>query len=139
MDVCETDDMSTPLSADEKEGLKLDWITLRAELNEVEAGNIAQAHIWLLSCKSIDIYLDTFLRTLHKKMFDQVWSWAGKYRTTEKNIGAAPGQIPIKLMQLFHDVTFWIENKFRFQSPKCVKRGKTIFPKDVFESVSRTA
>ena len=111
MDVCETDDMSTPLSADEKEGLKLDWITLRSELNEVEAGNIARAHIWLFSCKSTDIYSDTFLRTLHKKMFDQVWSWAGKYRTTEKNIGAAPGQIPIKLMQLFHDVTFWIENK----------------------------
>lgn len=111
MDVCEADDMSTPLSADEKEGLKLDWITLRSELNEVEAGNIARAHIWLLSCKSTDIYSDTFLRTLHKKMFDQVWSWAGKYRTTEKNIGAAPGQIPIKLMQLFHDVTFWIENK----------------------------
>ena len=37
-------------------------------------------------------------------MFDQVWSWAGKYRTTEKNIGTAPELIPIKLMQLFHDV-----------------------------------
>ncbi len=43
-------------------------------------------------------------RLMHKKMFDKVWSRAGKYRTTEKNIGAAPELIPIKLMQLFHDV-----------------------------------
>jgi mobile mystery protein B len=111
MDIFDADDKSTPLSADEKQGLKLDWVTLRSELNEIEAGNIAQAHMWLLSCKSADIYSDRFLRTLHKKMFNQVWSWAGKYRTTEKNIGAAPELIPIKLMQLFHDVKFWVENR----------------------------
>lgn len=110
MNIFEADDNSTPLSQDEKDGLKLKWITLRSELNEVEARNIAQAKVWLMTNKK-NIYTDTFLMTLHKKMFGEVWKWAGVYRTTERNIGVAPYQIPIKLMQLFDDVKFWIENK----------------------------
>ncbi|MBQ9207949.1 MAG: hypothetical protein IJ158_14710 [Treponema sp.] len=36
MDIFEADDNSTPLTAEEKDSLKLKWITLRSELNEVE-------------------------------------------------------------------------------------------------------
>lgn len=111
MDIFEEDDNSTPLTPEEKDGLKLKWITLRSELNEAEARNIAQAQVWLMSNKKKDIYSDVFLRTLHKKMFGDVWKWAGKYRETERNIGVAPYQIPIKLMQLFDDVKFWIAGK----------------------------
>lgn len=111
MDIFEADDNSTPLTADEKDGLKLKWITLRSELNEVEARNIAQAQIWLFSNKNKDILNTAFLCNLHKKMFGEVWKWAGVFRTTERNIGVAPYQIPIKLMQLFDDINYWIENK----------------------------
>ena len=111
MDIFEADDNSTPLTSEEKDGLKLKWITLRSELNEAEARNIAQAQLWLVSNKKKDICSDEFLRKLHKKMFDDVWVWAGEYRTSERNIGVAPYQIPVKLMQLFDDVKFWIENK----------------------------
>lgn len=111
MDIFEADDNSTPLTAEEKDGLKLKWITLRSELNEAEARNIAQAQIWLMSNKNKDVCSDTFLQELHKKMFGDVWKWAGTYRTSERNIGVVPYQIPIKLMQLFDDVKFWIENK----------------------------
>lgn len=111
MDIFEADDNSTPLTADEKDGLKLKWITLRSELNEVEARNIAQAQIWLINSKNKDIFSATFLCMLHKKMFGEVWKWAGIFRTTERNICVAPYQIPIKLMQLFEDVKYWIENK----------------------------
>ena len=110
MDIFETDDNSTPLTADEKDGLKLKWITLRSELNEVAARNIAQAQIWLLNNKNKEIFSTTFLCTLHKKMFGEVWKWAGVFRTTERNIGVAPYQIPVKLMQLFDDVKYWIAN-----------------------------
>ncbi len=111
MDIFEADDNSTPLTPEEKDGLKLKWITLRSELNEAEARNIAQAQVWLMSNKNKDIYSDVFLRNLHKKMFGDVWKWAGKYRETERNIGVAPYQIPIKLMQLFEDAKYWIANK----------------------------
>ena len=111
MDIFEADDNSTPLTAEEKNGLKLKWITLRSELNEAEARNIAQAQFWLASNKKKDVCSDTFLRKLHKKMFCDVWIWAGEYRITERNIGVAPYQIPMKLMQLFDDLNFWIDNK----------------------------
>lgn len=111
MDIFEADDNSTPLTPDEKDGLILKWITLRSELNEVEARNIAQAQIWLISNKNKDIFSTTFLCNLHKKMFGEVWKWAGAYRTTERNIGVSPYQIPVKLMQLFDDMKYWIENK----------------------------
>ena len=111
MDIFAADDNSTPLTTEEKNGLKLKWITLRSELNEAEAKNIAQAQLWLASNKKKDVCSDSFLRNLHKKMFGDVWVWAGEYRTTERNIGVAPYQISIKIMQLFDDLKFWIDNK----------------------------
>ena len=48
MNIFETDDNSTPLSEEEKQGLKARWITNRAELNEMETAGIAQAEIWLI-------------------------------------------------------------------------------------------
>ena len=110
MDIFETDDNATPLTSEEKNGLKLKWIKLRSELNEAEARNVAQAQIWLLSNKSKDIFSDTFLRDLHKKMFGDVWKWAGIYRISERNIGVAPYQIPTRLNQLFDDAKYWIEH-----------------------------
>ena len=111
MDIFAADDNSTPLTTEEKNGLKLKWITLRSELNEAEARNIAQAQLWLASNKKKDVCSDSFLRNLHKKMFGDVWVWAGEYRTTERNIGVVPYQISIKIMQLFDDLKFWIDNK----------------------------
>ena len=110
-DIFTSDDNSTPLTPEEREGLKPRWITLRSELNELETRNISDAEAWLISAKPKDILNDTFLMKLHKKMFGQVWKWAGEYRTTERNIGVAPYQIPVKLKALFDDVKFWVENQ----------------------------
>lgn len=109
-DIFTSDDNSTPLMPEEREGLKPKWITLRRELNEFETRNILDAEIWLATHKQHDVLNDTFLMKLHKRMFGQVWKWAGEYRNTERNIGVAPYQIPVKLKALFDDVKFWIEN-----------------------------
>jgi len=108
-DIFASDDNSTPLTPEEREGLKPKWITLRRELNEFETRNILDAEIWLATHKQCDVLNDTFLMKLHKRMFGQVWKWAGEYRNTERNIGVAPYQIPVKLKALFDDVKFWIE------------------------------
>ena len=108
-DIFTSDDNSTPLTPEEREGLKPKWITLRRELNEFETRNILDAEMWLTTHKQRDILNDTFLMKLHKRMFGQVWKWAGEYRTTERNIGVAPYQIPVKLKVLF-GVNFWFEN-----------------------------
>ena len=109
-DIFTSDDNSTPLTPEEREGLKPKWITLRRELNEFETRNILDAEMWLATHKQQDVLNDTFLMKLHKRMFGQVWKWAGEYRTTERNIGVAPYQIPVKLKTLFDDVKFWMEN-----------------------------
>ena len=110
MNIFETDDNSTPLTEEEKQQLKAKWVTTRAELNELETKGIAAAEIWLLNSKK-NILNETFLKTLHKKMFGDIWKWAGTFRTTERNIGAAPYEIQPKLRILLDDIKFWIANK----------------------------
>ena len=115
MNIFETDDNSTPLTEEEKQQLKAKWITTRSELNELETKGIANAEIWLLKNKK-DILNETFIKNLHKKMFGDIWKWAGSFRTTERNIGVAPYEIQPKLRILLDDVKFWIDN--RTFSPK---------------------
>ncbi|MBR1753762.1 mobile mystery protein B [bacterium] len=110
LDIFSLDDNSTPLTEEEKQGLRAKWITTRAELNEMETSGIANAEIWLLKTKK-DILSEDFIKTLHKKMFKDVWKWAGTFRNTERNIGVVPYQIQPKLRVLLDDVKFWIENK----------------------------
>ncbi|MGN0014834.1 MAG: mobile mystery protein B [Candidatus Gastranaerophilaceae bacterium] len=110
MNIFETDDNSTPLTEEEKQQLKAKWVTTRSELNELETKGIAEAEIWLLKNKK-NILNESFIKTLHKKMFGDVWKWAGTFRTTERNIGAAPYEIQPKLRILLDDVKFWINHK----------------------------
>lgn len=110
LDIFETDDNSTPLTEEEKQQLKAQWITTRSELNDLETKGIIEAEIWLLSNKK-EILNERFLKTLHKKMFGDIWTWAGTFRTSERNIGVAPYEIQPKLRILLDDVKFWIEKE----------------------------
>ena len=105
----EHDDASTPLSAEELEGLIPSYITLRSELNEAEQANILEAEEWAFKRKR-DVLSEKFLNDLHKRMFGRVWKWAGQHRHTGKNIGADAYRIPVELRQLLDDVRFWINN-----------------------------
>lgn len=55
-------------------------LTTQGELNEFEALNIASAELWVRSSRSIkkNLLSATGLYSLHKKMFDQTWQWAGR-------------------------------------------------------------
>src|SRR3546814_10434692 len=93
------DDADTPLTAEEREQLIPSYITMRHELNEAEQVNIGQALRWVTSRKR-DILDQNFLNQLHKRMFGDVWRWAGQYRTTPRNIGVDAYRIPMDLRQL---------------------------------------
>jgi fido (protein-threonine AMPylation protein) len=75
----EQDDASTPLSPNERDGLIPSYITLRGELNEAEQANILDAETWAFSRKR-NVLGETFLNTLHKRMYGNVWRWAGQHR-----------------------------------------------------------
>jgi Fic-DOC domain mobile mystery protein B len=87
-------------------------ITTHGELDEFEQLNIEKAIEWLLNSriKKDKILTEEFIRLLHKKMFENVWSWAGKFRKSEKNIGVKWINIRIDLKNLIDDTNFWIEN-----------------------------
>lgn len=101
---------ATPLDPDEIEGVKFKHITTRGELDHLEQGNIQMGLGWLSRSRNPDILSEEFVRKLHKRLFGDVWKWAGKFRTTGKNIGVDPAQIGVQLRMLLDDVKYWIDN-----------------------------
>lgn len=102
------DEANTPLTAEEQEQLIPTYITLRSELNEAEQINIAQANRWLGRMREREVLDDEFVRELHKRMFSDVWKWAGQYRLTARNIGIDAYQIPTEVRTLVDDVRYWV-------------------------------
>ena len=100
---------ATPLESEEREGLRQSWISTRSELNQAEQANIAAGVAWANRSRRKDILTEVFLRQLHTKMFGDVWSWAGEFRHTERNIGIDPVRIPIELRTLLDDVRYWVD------------------------------
>jgi Fic-DOC domain mobile mystery protein B len=102
----------TPLDDDEKEGLLIPSITTREELDEFEQLNIEKAIQWTFGKKiSVEqLFSEKFIKELHKRMYGEVWKWAGTFRTSEKNLGIKNYLIAIELKQLLDDAIFWKEN-----------------------------
>ena len=107
--LAEQDDASTALSPEEREALIPSYITLRGELNEAEQANIIEADAWAFSRKR-DVLDEKFLNTLHKRMYGNVWRWAGTYRKTQKNIGIEFYKIPTELRKLLDDCRYWVKS-----------------------------
>lgn len=105
-------DGQTPLDENEIQGLKIPSITTKGELDEMEQNNIEEAQLWLLGRKLNynQILTPEFITNLHKRMYGNVWNWAGEFRKTDKNLGIPFYQIPTELKQLLDDTKFWIEN-----------------------------
>lgn len=104
---------ATPLEPSEREGLIPSWVTHRSDLNEVEQDNILKGAAWArrkrgLSAKTI-LNIE-FVTDLHKHMYGAVWTWAGQFRKTERNIGIAAYRIPQDLAAVLGDTLYWIEN-----------------------------
>lgn len=105
-------DGQTPLDEDEKDGLLIKSISTRGELDEFEQQNIEDAIQWSLTrkFKLEQILSESFIQDLHRKMYGRVWSWAGKFRKTNKNIGVDKQEIAIALRTLLDDAKYWVEH-----------------------------
>jgi Fic-DOC domain mobile mystery protein B len=109
-DLFEEPDDATPLTAEERRELIPAHIAYRRELNEAEQENIARAQDWALN-RGRDLVSEKFILELHGQMLGEVWRWAGKFRTSERNLGIAFYEIPVALRQLLDDTKAWIEFK----------------------------
>jgi len=94
---------ATPLDPDEAEGLIPTHVTTREELNRLEQENIVEAMQWLNTSRPRSILDEAFIRKLHRQMFGRIWKWAGKFRTSDKNIGVPKTHIGVELHKLCAD------------------------------------
>ncbi|MCI0499526.1 MAG: mobile mystery protein B [Planctomycetales bacterium] len=101
---------ATPLDRNEIAGLIPTHITTRGELDRWEQDNINEALAWLQSRRPKDILNEAFVKRLHKRMFGNVWKWAGTFRKSDKNIGVSWYMISSQLKNLCDDVHYWIAN-----------------------------
>jgi Fic-DOC domain mobile mystery protein B len=101
------------LSPEEMDLLIPAHISNRKQLDQAEQYNIEEAIQWLFSLRKLDaekLFSVEFQDLLHKKMFADVWKWAGKQRSKETNIGIKPRHISVERKKLNEDALFWFEN-----------------------------
>ncbi len=98
---------ATPLELDELNDLIPMHIRTQEALNAWERNNILQAEDWLSRQK--DIVSVHSLKLLHTHMFNQTWRWAGKFRTSEKNLGISWHRISAEMKKLCDDVKYQLE------------------------------
>lgn len=93
----------------------LGHVSTRDELDELEEVNIQAGLEWahrraLLRRTPVDVLTEDFLFELHQRMFGAVWSWAGKVRTTDKNLGIDKFRIRPEVRYLLQDARYWREH-----------------------------
>jgi Fic-DOC domain mobile mystery protein B len=112
-DLFQEPDDATPLPPGERDALLQTWITSRADLNEAEQENIVKGAAWARRRrgKAVDLLNEDFAKSLHQQMFGEVWSWAGSYRQTERNIGIDAYRVPTEMPAMFDDVRYWVEHE----------------------------
>lgn len=111
------------LDEEEKDGLLILTIATRGELDEFEQQNIEKAVQWILgrTFKPELFFTEDFVRMLHKRMYADVWAWAGEFRKTNKNIGVDKWKIPSDLKYLLDDAKYWHENNTYTQDEIAVR------------------
>jgi Fic-DOC domain mobile mystery protein B len=113
-------DGATPLDRNELGGLKHKHITTQGELDQLEQANIESGLRWL-GRQRADVLSDRFVIILHKRLFGEVWNWAGTFRKTGKNIGIDPVHIPVELRTLMGDARYWADNETYTPSEAAVR------------------
>jgi|AntRauTorckE6833_2_1112554.scaffolds.fasta_scaffold00233_4 Fic-DOC domain mobile mystery protein B len=101
------------LTEEDKEGLLIPSITVLEDLKEFEHLNIEKAVEWSLKRRLNlkTVFSEDFIKTLHKKMFGDVWKWAGSFRTINKGSGVDKLEIQTELRSLIENTLHWIINK----------------------------
>jgi Fic-DOC domain mobile mystery protein B len=106
-------DGETQLSPEDRETLIPKYITVRRELNELEAAGLSAAILWARrrTLKVATLIDPAFMCRLHRQMLGEVWKWAGSYRV--RDVSVVPTRhydIGPELLKLHRDAEYWIKN-----------------------------
>lgn len=107
-DLFEQPDDATPLRPEEAAALRAPVVD-RRQLNEIEAAKVGAGRALAMRSRK-DCLTDNYICELHKKMFGDVWRWAGDYRTFDVNIGNTQFvQVPVEVRQALGDARYWMD------------------------------
>jgi len=116
---------ATPLEDEDLDGLIPTHVATRGDLNIVEQANIENATRWAFRARAVvqldDLLTVSFSTAVHRRMFGDVWRWAGKQRLRETNIGVDPILIPTETRVLLDDVQYWHEHE-TYEAIECAVR-----------------
>ena len=95
-------------------------------MNLAETQNIGRAVSWLFSHRRRpeSVTREAWLKNLHRRMYGEVWTWAGQYRTTDRNRGVPYWQIRADMHNLEADVHSWLADTTsgRYGDDECALR-----------------
>ncbi|MEI7803648.1 MAG: Fic family protein [Bacteroidota bacterium] len=101
----------TPSPEENKLGL-----TDKNLINEQEAKGIASAEIFMFSLDSETKFSTKLITEIHRIAFDELYDWAGKWRTTQVNVGQFVPPEPSQVLQLMYQ---FVDNlNFKIQGAK---------------------
>jgi Fic-DOC domain mobile mystery protein B len=90
--------------------LKPKGLTLWKEVSDLEAENIRKPLLKYLAAKpsvSLAPFDFTWVLRLHEEMFCDVWTWAGRIRKENLNIGVDFTKVETCLFELIKDLKYW--------------------------------
>lgn len=114
-EVSATPSGATPVGEDYREFFveECKWVATLEELNRVESTNITVARVWLALHpfeSASDLLTQASLRELHRRMFCEVWTWAGRIRVRETTIGVDPSLIIENFENVIQDAQTHIQH-----------------------------
>lgn len=107
---------TTPVEPDDLGALVAGLVvTTKAELDEVEAAELAR--VWQERAERLisgqidlkDLTEPEALVDLHGDALGAIWTWAGRIRSREMNIGTTPASIRLQLYEAMRSVRFWAD------------------------------
>lgn len=101
---------SWALDPGERHALVPMHLSTRFELAAWEQANIAKALAWLdQRQRRGSVLTSRFLRALHKRMFDETWSHAGRYRRSKSAFGVPAWTISTRVEDVIARTRDWIQ------------------------------
>ena len=101
---------SWALDTTERHALIPMHVATRYELAAWEQANIAKAVAWLdQRPRRGSVLTGRFLRTLHKRMFDETWGHAGHYRRSKAAVGAPAWTVSTRVEDVIAKARGWIQ------------------------------
>jgi len=104
----------TPIEEEDLLDLLMPLSTLK-QVDQAEALNIAEAHVWLYERKrkftEEEVLQVTWVKKLHKEMYGNVWSYAGSFRQRDTTPGVPKAQISREISELLNETRQKVENK----------------------------